>query len=70
MHEAARCCWSVRGKYMRKEFGVKITASNGGVSWIVFNNRYGFTKSKATALLDSVVNRGLFSGSKMSVQEL
>lgn len=50
-------------------FSVKVVNSSGLVSWIVCNNRYSFTKSKAEFILQAAVKRGLFPCCSLEVIE-
>lgn len=50
-------------------FSVKVSNPCGAVSWIVSDNRYAFTKSKAKFILESALKRGLFAGSVLEVIE-
>jgi len=50
-------------------FSVKVIAESGDVSWIVCNNRYNFTKSKAEFILQCAVKGGIFVSSSLEVVE-
>ncbi len=55
---------------MKKEFGVSYLDSKGVKHWLVFANRFGFTKSKAEFFAQSVVKNGLFDVRELTVEAL
>lgn len=55
---------------MKKEFGVSYFDSKGVKHWLVFANRFGFTKSKAEFFRESLIKKGNFIAAELSVEML
>lgn len=56
------------GKTMKKEFGVTYFDSKGVKHWLVFANRFGFTKSKAEFFRESLIKKGNFIAAELTVE--
>lgn len=56
------------GKAMKKEFGVSYFDSKGIKHWLVFANRFGFTKRKADFFRESLVKKGSFIAAELAVE--
>lgn len=55
---------------MKKEFGVSYFDSKGVKHWMVFANRFGFTKSKAEFFRESLIKNGGFIAAELTVEML
>lgn len=55
---------------MKKEYGVSYKNSKGVKHWVVFENKFGFTLSKAKFLAQSLVKRGLFDIRELTVESI
>lgn len=53
---------------MKKEFGVSYFDSKGVKHWLVFANRFGFTKSKAEFFRESLIKKGSFIAAELAVE--
>lgn len=55
---------------MNREFGVSYFDSKGVKHWLVFANRFGFTKSKANFFRESLIKKGRFIASELTVESI
>lgn len=58
----------IEDKMMKKEFGVSYFDSKGVKHWLIFENKFLFTKSKAEFFRESVIKKGSFTAAELTVE--